>query len=53
MAHNGKVFMKDWTLKYKSSAFALSPIVIQLLNYLRLPVFHKYNVGGWRFALQE
>ena len=52
MADNGKVFMKDWNLKYKSRAFAQCLIGFQKLNYLRLPVFHKYNVGGCRFFSQ-
>jgi hypothetical protein len=49
LAGNGNVFMKDWNLEYKSSALALSSIVFQMLNFLRQPVFHKYNVGGCRF----
>jgi hypothetical protein len=52
MTANEPVFMKDWNLEYKSSALALSSIVIPMLNYLRPPVFHKYYVSGCRFFRQ-
>jgi hypothetical protein len=33
----------------QNSAFALSSVVFQMLNYFRQPVFNKYYVGGSRY----